>query len=300
MGRLTASVLIPAYNAEATIAQAVASAFDQTVAPLEVLVADDGSTDATRAVAERAGAKVIALDHVNGSAARNHAARIARGDVFFFLDADDYWNPGKIEAHLDVWEREQPGLVLDVALYVHPDGRPHYLHGKGPEGPLSWRRLLDRKNWTSGSSMSVSRRGFALAGGFNEALVALQDVDFWIRCAHANGDAYRIAESHTNYRLTPNSVSRRPKPVEENLERMFVGWPFADEAARREVRRTVLLNVTRRTPLPGSLRYFAKAGWPVALPFFWRCWIATCLRTLEAARRGGPGPAAGHAGPSIL
>lgn len=99
----TISVIIPAYNAEASIAEAVESALLQTYAPLEVIVVDDGSTDGTaRLVENRFGSSVVLHRQRNGGAstARNAGMRLAKGDILAFLDADDLWLPMKLDAQM--------------------------------------------------------------------------------------------------------------------------------------------------------------------------------------------------------
>jgi glycosyltransferase involved in cell wall biosynthesis len=83
------SVIIPCRNAAGTIADAVSTALDQTVPPLEVIVVDDTSTDESARIAEAAGARVIRLpQRSNAGGARNRGIDAARGDVIAFLDAD--------------------------------------------------------------------------------------------------------------------------------------------------------------------------------------------------------------------
>ncbi|MBI2467114.1 MAG: glycosyltransferase family 2 protein [Candidatus Rokubacteria bacterium] len=86
-----ASVVIPAYDAEATLPACLAALARQSLAPerFEVIVVDDGSTDATAQVAERAGVRVVRLPANAGpAAARNRGAQAARGEVLVFTDAD--------------------------------------------------------------------------------------------------------------------------------------------------------------------------------------------------------------------
>lgn len=97
------SVLMPAWNAAATLAEAVASVREQTFASWELLIADDASTDETRAIAEAlAGTdpriRLLAHDRHEGAAsARNRALAASRGRYVAFLDADDLWLPEKLE-----------------------------------------------------------------------------------------------------------------------------------------------------------------------------------------------------------
>jgi glycosyltransferase involved in cell wall biosynthesis len=105
------SVVIPVYNAEAYLAQALESAARQTYPRIEVLVIDDGSTDRSAEVARGhpdSRIRVARQPNEGPAAARNHGVRLARGDFLAFLDADDVWDPVKLELQLE-------------ALRVHPD-----------------------------------------------------------------------------------------------------------------------------------------------------------------------------------
>ena len=98
----TVTVVIPAYNAGRWIVETIRSALDQTHAPLEVIVVDDGSTDDTAAVAERFPAPVRVLRKSNGgpASARNRGIAAASGTWIALLDADDRWLPCKLERQL--------------------------------------------------------------------------------------------------------------------------------------------------------------------------------------------------------
>lgn len=93
------SVIIPAYNSAPILLKAVESAFNQTVAPKEVIVIDDGSNDDTAEVALSLGDEIIFIQQPNQGqgAARNSGLMVATGDYIAFLDADDYWKPEFIE-----------------------------------------------------------------------------------------------------------------------------------------------------------------------------------------------------------
>lgn len=108
------SVIIPTHNRRHIIGKAVQSALAQTYPNLEVVVADDGSTDDTRAVIESFGPRVRYARQVNAgvSAARNFGMRHARGEFIAFLDSDDAWHPWKVEAEVAALRRHgDAGLV---------------------------------------------------------------------------------------------------------------------------------------------------------------------------------------------
>jgi glycosyltransferase involved in cell wall biosynthesis len=93
----TVSVVVAAYNEEEHIGRLVSSLRSQTLAPQEVIVADDGSRDRTAEVAESAGASVLRLSHRGPAVARNVAAERATGDVLVFLDGDMSCAPEFVE-----------------------------------------------------------------------------------------------------------------------------------------------------------------------------------------------------------
>lgn len=131
------SVIVPAYNAAATLAETVASAQAQSHAALEIFVVDDGSKDDTAAIADRLAAsddRITVIRRVNGGVARarNTALARARGAFVAWLDADDLWHPAKIAAQLSVFETAAQPLafvytgyrLIDVEDRILPNLRP--------------------------------------------------------------------------------------------------------------------------------------------------------------------------------
>jgi glycosyltransferase involved in cell wall biosynthesis len=104
MGQASVSVVIPAYNAEAFLAEAVESVLAQAHDAIEVIVVDDGSTDATGDIARGFGSPVRVLSQTNAGIgpARNAGVKVATGELLAFLDADDAWTPGSLAARLDL------------------------------------------------------------------------------------------------------------------------------------------------------------------------------------------------------
>ena len=93
------SVIIPTYNRADTVRRSIDSALEQTYSLIEVIVVDDGSTDATREVLSGYGNRIRAIYQDNGgpSVARNTGVAAARGEFIAFLDSDDTWKPAKID-----------------------------------------------------------------------------------------------------------------------------------------------------------------------------------------------------------
>jgi glycosyltransferase involved in cell wall biosynthesis len=130
--RPRASVLMPAYNAEATLREAVESVLAQTVDDLELIVADDVSlvpvADILADVADPR-LRIVRRERNGGTArARTSALELARGGAICQLDADDVWEPRFLEAMLP--ELDRPGIGLaycNVTILGHPDGQTDYI-----------------------------------------------------------------------------------------------------------------------------------------------------------------------------
>lgn len=276
------SVIIPAYNAEGFLRRAIESIRQQTIPVDEIVIGSDGSTDGTVALGRELGATVLDLPKGNVSIARNRAAQNSTGDVLFFLDADDWWTPDKVATHLEVWERAEPGVVIDHVMLTLPDGS--IKETKGPVGEETWQTFLDLSSWTCGSSASILRARFDKIGGFDERLSYLEDLDFVVRASVESG-VFGITDAKTHYRISEGTASRSFKDPTEQIETILNGWNFATDTEKRALRRTAYLTVARRMPLPKSLSHFRRAGWPVGHPYFYRAAAATILRTLESLRK---------------
>lgn len=95
------SVVIPVYNGDRFLAAAIQSVLDQNYEPLQLIVVDDGSTDCSAAVARQYPAVQLIQQRNRGlSAARNAGVRAARGALLGFLDADDLWTAGRLDAQI--------------------------------------------------------------------------------------------------------------------------------------------------------------------------------------------------------
>jgi glycosyltransferase involved in cell wall biosynthesis len=101
------SVLIPAYNAAATIQATLDSALNQTIRPSEILVVDDGCTDRTASILSSYGDKITVISQANAGAAtsRNRLCEMAGGDLIAFLDADDIWHPRYLDHQVKLFNR---------------------------------------------------------------------------------------------------------------------------------------------------------------------------------------------------
>jgi Glycosyltransferases involved in cell wall biogenesis len=144
------SVIVPVFNGERYLRDAVESAITQTLAPLEVIIVDDGSTDSTAElanvlVAEAAEVRIRyeSKPNAGGAAARNRGVELAAGNLLAFLDADDLWTPEKLASQIVALEKFRAGMqrsaiwcnssVLSsmrkrLSLRCPPNAIPGYTH----------------------------------------------------------------------------------------------------------------------------------------------------------------------------
>src|SRR5271166_3415205 len=116
------SILIPAFNAEAWVADTIKSAIAQTWPRKEIIVVDDGSTDQTLAVARHFESKNVAVvtqKNQGAAAARNHAYSLSQGDYIQWLDADDLLSADKIAKQTALLERFQDSRALLSSGWGH-------------------------------------------------------------------------------------------------------------------------------------------------------------------------------------
>jgi glycosyltransferase involved in cell wall biosynthesis len=183
------SVVIPTYNREALLREAVGSVLTQTYREWELIVVDDGSTDGTAAYLGAVGhprVTVIRRPHsANPALLRNTGVRASRGDYVAFLDSDDVWFPDKLDRQVrDALEHPECGW--SYTGLVHIDGR-----GRETAGHRAWvpyrgwilEPLLDGRATAQTSTVMIERALFDSVGGFDESLLRCQDYDLWLRLA---------------------------------------------------------------------------------------------------------------------
>lgn len=188
------SVIIPAYNAAWCVRRALDSVLAQDCRDFEVIVVDDGSQDDTAAVLAGYGEAARVLSKPNGglSSARNAGIAAARGEYVAFLDADDWWLPAKLSRQVALMDGQPTLLFCSTRAMVQtPEGGrlPDWRCGDGHRAALECIFAVNAHVAGSGSSVLARREAFARAGGFDESLRSLEDIDMWMRLAALGGYA---------------------------------------------------------------------------------------------------------------
>jgi len=219
----TVSVVIPTYNRRELLRECLRSVRAQTVAPAEIIVVDDGSTDGTAETLPRdfPGVRFILLPHSGLPAvARNAGLAAATGTFAAFCDSDDLWEPAKLERQLQEAARTQAGLVCCDAALMGGSGR-RYLDRYRWNGP-SLRRQLIRENFVITSSVLLRRSG-ERQWRFSEdpRLRAYEDYELWLRVAASSRMVF-LNEPLVRYRVHDTNISAGARSRDARSQRRAV------------------------------------------------------------------------------
>ncbi len=235
---LSVSVIIPNYNYGRFVTEAITSALQQTYAPLEVIVVDNGSTDDSRQVLEKiSDARVVKLFQENKgqSGARNAALKVARGDLVAFLDADDVWLPGKLAKQVALLANHAVGLVYcglrKVDAKLEPLDEPFIMPRH--RGKALDRFALEAAAVVCGGESTALLRASILkkAGEFDPRLSIGTGWDMWRRMA-SRAEIDFSPEPLVLYRQHGTNLHRRLDIYAHDTE-LKLAKMFADPASEK-------------------------------------------------------------------
>jgi len=180
------SVIIPAYNRAGCLREAVDSVLAQEFRGFELIVVDDGSTDATpQLLREYDGSiRVLRQENRGVSAARNAGIAASRGELIAFLDSDDIWLPGKLACQVDFFRQSPEILICQTEELWVKNGRrvnPGRRHCK--RGGMIFEPSL-ALCLVSPSAVMLRRELFDRVGLFDEHFPACEDYDLWLRVSY--------------------------------------------------------------------------------------------------------------------
>jgi glycosyltransferase involved in cell wall biosynthesis len=213
------SVVIPAYNAERTLGETVASVLSQSFTDFEALVVDDGSSDATAEVAlASADSRLRVLKTANGgvSRARNTGIAAAKGELIAFLDSDDIWEPDKLERQVAaLGASPSAGFCVTAAIRIDE-------HSQVTEpiplvrAPDVCRTLLLHSMAVGCVSSGMARKSVLESiGGFDPRFSQCADWDLWLRVS-ANTEFLVLDDQLVRYRTSPGNMSSNIRLLERD------------------------------------------------------------------------------------
>lgn len=213
------SVVIPAYNAEPWVGEAIRSVLSQTYRSLEIIVVDDGSKDRTSEVAERALRKsglphwIIRQQNAGAAGARNRGWQSATGPLIQFLDADDFLEPDKIETQLrcasthpdlDVIYSDWQMLVPRAGSWERGEVRSPVIRDDAIAD------LISTANFLQLGCLLFKKTALHTAGGFDKSHEPIEDVGLCVKIAMSGGSFGRAPSLKplSYYRDLPQSFSK--------------------------------------------------------------------------------------------
>lgn len=268
------SVIIPAYNSEATIEASLRSVFAQTLTDFEVIVVDDASSDRTADAVESFSDPRLSLirspENRRPATSRNIGAKQARGRYFTFIDADDLWTSDKLQAQYDALEANpDTAVAYSWTDYIDAEGNwlrsGSYLNiqesavlslglsADATMGVDALSHLLLGDVLENGSNALIRRDAFERVGGFDPEFVVAHDWDLFLRLA----DRYLfvcVPQSQIRYRLSGSSISsnvaRQERYCRQALDRAYDRAPQALQGLRSQSFINLYHYLTYRTLQP--------------------------------------------------
>ena len=197
------SVVIPVFNGERFLREAVQSVLDQQYSPLEIIVVDDGSTDNTAIVARDLPVRYLHQTNQGPAAARNRGIEQAQGSLIAFADADDLWPAGKLESQL-------PLLIKDPRIDIVLGRIQQVLLSEGEE--------LGETTFSVNLGSAVIRKSvFERIGLFDETMRYSEDVDWFMRARESGAAIVTIDAVTLFYRQHEQNMTRGKSTAELNV-----------------------------------------------------------------------------------
>jgi glycosyltransferase involved in cell wall biosynthesis len=235
------SIVMPVYNVEAFVAQAVESVLGQTHSNLELIIVDDGSEDSSLEICrgyDDSRVRIVTQENRGLAGARNTGLRHVNGDLVALLDSDDLWVATKLEEHLrHLASRPEVGVSYCYSTFIDHQGselgyiRRPKIHGVDavdiflrdplhPSAPVMRREVLDDVAFPD------DRHGASEAAYFDEDLLRCEDLEFWLRIALTTTWTFEGIGLPLSYlRINPGGLS-------SNLDEMMASWEQAVEKVR--------------------------------------------------------------------
>lgn len=218
------SVIIPVYNDEKTIRDTIECVLNQTLSDLELIIINDGSTDATLEVInsiQDSRIKVSSYLNAGVSEARNRGIFQAVGQYISFIDADDLWTKDKLDAQFKALQANpQAAVAYSWTDYIDESGQVLRQNCHFTFNGDVYAKLLLSDFIGSGSNPLIRTQALEEVGGFKTSLTHAEDWDLWLRLA-ALYEFVAIPYPQILYRISPNSASANVWQMEQSSMRVI-------------------------------------------------------------------------------
>lgn len=220
------SVVIPTYNRADLIFDTIESVLHQSFEDIEIVIADDGSSDATETVIKQINDRRIIYNRCTHSGVpaspRNKAIKAARGEIIAFLDSDDLWLPNKLEKCVELLQHNQElGLVCSNEYLLNVTKTKEKLIKNKTSKVLYFEDLL-RENVVSSSTVVMRKKILDDIGLFDESesFRAVEDYHLWLRIS-LNYPIYYFDEPLGYYRIHDGSIRLNVEKSLKNLSNVY-------------------------------------------------------------------------------
>ncbi len=261
------SVVMPIYNVESFVKQAVDSVLAQSMTQLELIIVNDCSPDNSLAICQKyTDPRIRIINHELNrglAAARNTGIRHARGDIIAFLDSDDLWHTDKLSQHLQhLQNNPEIGMSFSRSEFIEPTGIRTGYHQMPKLSQITARDILCRNPVGNGSAPVIRRsvleqisyedsfHGQAETCYFDASLRQSEDVECWLRIAlQTQWKIEGLSQALTYYRLNAGGLS-------SNLFKQYDSWENVIERTR--VYAAEFIGCTEKMARAYQLRYLSR------------------------------------------
>jgi glycosyltransferase involved in cell wall biosynthesis len=258
------TIVIPAYNAETFLDEAIQSVLAQAIMNWKLLIIDDGSTDDTAGIVRRYSAKdqriqLVQQANQGVSIARNTGVQLAETDYIAFLDADDRWLPTKLAVHLKhLQSKPDLGISYGKVAFISPNGEATRTIASSRLTHLKPENLLYENPTITTSNIVVRRAVFQQVGGFDPEMSYSEDLDwlFRVMCSQ-NWRVEGINQVLVEYRITGQGLS-------SSLDCIEAGWKTLIQKAHQT--NPELVKRHHSIAQAVHLRYLARQALRLKLP----------------------------------
>lgn len=260
------SVVIPVYNCESYLAEAIDSVLAQDYPHVELIVLDDGSTDGSRAVIERyPESKFVRESHANmgQSATLNKGWAMAKGGILSYLSADDALLPGAISKAVEQLKANPDAVMVYGDYQLMDSGSKTTEHVSAPD--FSYREMVGDIVVQPGPGVFFRREGFDRLGGWDVSLRQTPDYEYWLRLA-LTGRFLHVPVTWARFRVHEKSQSYHSTTAEKSdevihvLQRYFERTGIPPDIAKLRPQSIAMACVA-------AARFHLRAG---RNGFFWR------------------------------
>ena len=217
------TVLMSCYNAEKWLDEAIQSVLNQTFKDLEFIIVDDGSKDNTLDIIKMHAARdgrivILSKQHTGQQDSRNEGIRTAKGEWIAILDADDIFEPIKLEKQITAAVKNKNLVFIGTGCtIIDESGRKLKTYGYPASNVALQRNLRTARKFPPHSSAMFKRSVFQKLGGYRKRISRAEDADLWLRLSEV-GQLTCLKGSYVQIKRHPGQISHDENGMRQQLD----------------------------------------------------------------------------------